>query len=147
MTQSNDTNDANRLKLVTAAQRQWIDALTDLGGRNTLLYYKDRRAGTLDLAAADPDVLERFEKTGSAKLTRLFKDADQRADAIRRMQTIYRKARELHEERGIRAGYLATGLARWDELFLEPAAPVFSNRSRASGSAAARSRVPARRSL
>ena len=46
-----------------------------------------------------------------------------RADAIRRMQTIYRKARELQEERGIRAGYLATGLARWDELFLEPAAP------------------------
>ena len=124
MTQSNDTNDANRLKLVAAAQRQWIDALTDLGGRNTLLYYKDRRAGTLDLAAADPDVLERFEKTGTTKLTRLFKDADQRADAIRRMQTIYRKARELHEERGIRAGYLATGLARWDELFLEPAAPV-----------------------
>ena len=40
------------------------------------------------------------------------------------MQTIYRKARELTEERGIRAGYLATGLARWDELFLEPAAPV-----------------------
>src|SRR5215813_12983807 len=28
------------------------------------------------------------------------------------------------EERGIRAAYLATGLARWDELFLEPAAPV-----------------------
>ena len=43
---------------------------------------------------------------------------------FRRMQTIYRKARELQEERGIRAGYLATGLARWDELFLEPAAPV-----------------------
>ena len=40
------------------------------------------------------------------------------------MQAIYRKARELQEERGIKAGYLATGLARWDELFLEPAAPV-----------------------
>ena len=40
------------------------------------------------------------------------------------MQAIYRKARELQEERGIKAGYLATGLARWDELFLDPAAPV-----------------------
>jgi len=39
-----------------------------------------------------------------------------RADAIRRMQAIHRKARELEEERGIRAGYLATGMARWDEL-------------------------------
>jgi Protein of unknown function (DUF4011) len=119
-----EPNDARHLELIAAAQRQWIDALTDLGGRNTLLYYKDRRAGTLDLANADPEALERFEKTGGSRLTRLFTDVDIRADAIHRMQTIYRKARELTEERGIRAGYLATGLARWDELFLEPAAPV-----------------------
>ena len=120
-----DAGDARRAALVAAAQRQWIDGLTDLGGRNTLLYYKDRRAGTLDLADADPDAVERFEKTGRIRLTKLFPgDPDVRADAIRRMQAIYRKARELQEERGIKAGYLATGLARWDELFLEPAAPV-----------------------
>jgi hypothetical protein len=46
-----DAGDARRLALVAAAQRQWIDGLTDLGGRNTLLYYKDRRAGTLDHSA------------------------------------------------------------------------------------------------
>jgi very-short-patch-repair endonuclease len=120
-----DAGDVRRLALVAAAQRQWADALTDLGGRNTLLYYKDRRAGTLDLAGADPDAVERFERTGHIRLTKLFPgDPDTRADAIRRMQAIYRKARELQEERGIKAGYLATGLARWDELFLEPAAPV-----------------------
>ena len=120
-----DAGDARRLALVAAAQRQWIDGLTDLGGRNTLLYYKDRRAGTLDLADADPDAVERFEKAGHIRLTKLFPgDPDVRADAIRRMQAIYRKSRELQEERGIKAGYLATGLARWDELFLEPAAPV-----------------------
>ena len=120
-----DASDTRRLALVAAAQRQWIDGLTDLGGRNTLLYYKDRRAGTLDLADADPDAVERFEKTGHVRLTKLFPgDPDLRADAIRRMQAIYRKARELQEERGIKAGYLATGLARWDELFLEPAAPI-----------------------
>jgi very-short-patch-repair endonuclease len=113
-----------RSELIEAAQAQWIAALTDLGGRNTLLYYKDRRAGTLDLAAADNDTMDRFLSTGSVRLTRLFHDADDRADAIRRVQTIHRKARELLEERGIRAGYLAIGLARWDELFLEPAAPV-----------------------
>jgi len=122
-----ETVDARRQALVAAAQQQWIAALTDLGGRNTLLYYKDRRAGTLDLAEADPDMLDRFLTTGSIRLTRLFpgpQRADTRADAIRRMQAIHRKARELLEERGIRAGYLATGMARWDELFLEPAAPV-----------------------
>jgi very-short-patch-repair endonuclease len=119
-----EDDDSRRLELVRTAQQQWIAALTDLGGRNTLLYYKDRRAGTLDLAGADPEALDRFIQRGSIRLTRLFKDADLRADAIRRVQAIHRKARELSEERGIRAGYLATGMARWDELFLEPAAPV-----------------------
>ena len=116
--------DRRRAELIEAAQARWVATLTDLGGRNTLLYFKDRRAGTLDLAGADPAALERFLRTGSMRLTRLFHDVDARADAIRRVQAIYRKARELLEERGIRAGYLATGLARWDELFLEPAAPV-----------------------
>jgi len=116
--------DARRAQLIAAAQAGWIDALTDLGGRNTLLYYKDRRAGTLDLGAADPTALDRFLRTGSVKLTRLFHDVDARADAIRRVQVIYRKAKELLEERGIRVGYLAQGMARWDELFLEPCAPV-----------------------
>jgi very-short-patch-repair endonuclease len=116
--------DARRAELIAAAQASWISALTDLGGRNTLLYYKDRRAGTLDLAAADPDALAKFLRTGSMRLTRLFRDVDARIDAIRRVQVIYRKARELLEERGIRVAYLATGMAQWDELFLEPAAPV-----------------------
>src|SRR3984893_12087929 len=97
--------DSRRAELIAAAQRQWTDALTDLGGRNTLLYYKDRRAGTLDLAAGHPDARERFEKSGHARLTKLFpghENAEAGADAIRRMQAIYRKARELREERGIR---------------------------------------------
>ncbi len=114
------SQDARRAALIATAQAGWVDALTDLGGRNTLLYYKDRRAGTLDLAAADPAAVERFLRTGSGRITRLFHDVDARADAIRRTQVIYRKARELEEERGLRAGFLATGMARWDELFLQP---------------------------
>src|SRR5215510_4996991 len=113
-----------RTELITTAQDHWASALTNLGGRNTLLYFKDRRSGTLDLADADPEALEHFVSSGSIRITRLFRDVDVRADAIRRIQVIYRKARELLEERGIRAGYLATGMARWDELFLQPAAPV-----------------------
>ncbi len=98
-----DVGDTRRLALVAAAQRQWIDGLTDLGGRNTLLYYKDRRAGTLDLTAADPDAVERFEKAGHIRPTKLFPgDPDVRADAIRRTQAIYRKARELQEDAALR---------------------------------------------
>jgi len=122
--EAGDRSAARRAELIAAAQAGWVAALTDLGGRNTLLYYKDRRAATLDLAAADPAAVDRFLRTGSSRITRLFSDVDARADAIRRTQVIYRKARELEEERGIRVGFLATGMARWDELFLEPAAPV-----------------------
>ncbi len=63
--------DSRRAELIEAARARWIDALTDLGGRNTLLYYKDRRAGTLDLAAADPGALDRFCRTGAIRLTKL----------------------------------------------------------------------------
>lgn len=55
---------SRRQKLIAAAQELWIDALTDLGGRNTLLYYKDRRAGTLDLAGAAPAALDKFLRSG-----------------------------------------------------------------------------------
>jgi hypothetical protein len=75
-----EPNDARRLAHVAAAQQQWIDALTDLGGRNTLLYFKDRRAGTLDLAAADPDAVERFEKSSRARLTQRFPGGTAPAD-------------------------------------------------------------------
>src|SRR5260370_31327736 len=51
--------DSRRTALIAAAQARWVDALTDLGGRNTLLYYKDRRAGTPPLPAADPGMTER----------------------------------------------------------------------------------------
>ena len=34
--------------LVQEASRRWRSQLIDLGGRNTLLYYRDLRAGTLE---------------------------------------------------------------------------------------------------
>ena len=110
-----DLGDARRLALVRAAQRQWIDGLTDLGGRNTLRYYKERRAGTLDLAGADPDAVERFERTGHIKLTKLFPATPTLGSAPSAACRRFTGTRELQEERGIKAGYLATGLARWDE--------------------------------
>src|SRR5260370_32359180 len=70
--------DARRAELIATAQAGWIAALTDLGGRNTLLYFKDRRAGTLDLAGADPVALDRFIRSGSIRLTQLFRDVDPR---------------------------------------------------------------------
>src|SRR5260370_28820426 len=88
--QPDSSQNPRRVALVETGQAGWIDALTDLGGRNTLLYFKDRRAGTRDLAAADPVAVDKFLRAGSGRITRLFHDVDARADAIRRAQAIYR---------------------------------------------------------
>ncbi|WP_395107765.1 hypothetical protein [Actinomadura sp. SCN-SB] len=46
-----------RTELIETARTRWIDAPTDPGG--------DRRAGTLDLAQANPATLDKFLCTGS----------------------------------------------------------------------------------
>src|SRR5258708_22596859 len=76
--------DSRRTALIAAAQARWVDALTDLGGRNTLLYYKDRRAGTLGPAAAHPGVTEQVPPTRSIPATRPFPDAPAPAHPIPR---------------------------------------------------------------
>ena len=43
-----------RADRVEAAVRTWQRHLVDLGGRNTLLWYRDLPSGTLDLTAAHP---------------------------------------------------------------------------------------------
>jgi hypothetical protein len=57
--QPGDMSETDRRELVETARQQWISALTDLGGRNTLLYYKDRRVPGNRLDAADPVVHRR----------------------------------------------------------------------------------------
>jgi len=98
--------DGLRAALVEAAQARWIAALTDLGGRNTcstaLTDLGGRNTcsttgiagrGRWTLAAADPVALGRFLQTGSIRMTRLFHDADARADAIRRCRPCRQRAR------------------------------------------------------
>lgn len=41
-----------RVAQVRAAVQTWTGHLIDLGGRNQLLYYRDLKVGTLDLAGA-----------------------------------------------------------------------------------------------
>src|SRR5262245_10957482 len=114
----------SREALIAGALRRWVDALTDLGGRNRLLYYKDLRLGTLALESADPVQMEQLLAVGKVRLSRLFPDEEAQAEAIRRVRAIHRKARELIEERGINATYLATGMATWKEEQRSPTAPV-----------------------
>ena len=115
-----------RTALVREAARRWRGQLIDLGGRNTLLYYRDLRAGTLDLGAAAPLPLAALLDGRAVPLAQLFPDRDAHDQAVRRARTIRNKARELREERGIETCFLATGMATWTNPKggAVPAAPV-----------------------
>ena len=113
---------ARRL-LVSEAVETWKRQLTDLGGRNTLLYYRDLQRGTLDLSDADT---RRLLEGSRVKLSTLFRDPGELRDAARRARAIRAKARENDEERGLETLYLAYGLATWrsDRSTATPNAPV-----------------------
>lgn len=120
--------DPGRAEAVRRAQQVWTGQLVDLGARNTLLYYRDLKVGTLDLgpgSAADPVAVEQLLGSHTMPLTTLFGD-DGKGDASKRARTIRAKATENFEERGLRTLFLAWGMATWtsERSPAAPAAPV-----------------------
>ncbi len=115
-----------RADRVAVAVRTWQRHLVDLGGRNTLLWYRDLPAGTLDLTAAHPGGLAMLLAGRPTKLSDLVREPSALEDARRRVRTIRAKTLELHEERGITAGFLAVGMATWHVAGAPrpPSAPV-----------------------
>jgi Mrp family chromosome partitioning ATPase len=98
----------------------------DLGGRNTLLWYRDLPSGTLDLTTTHPSGLAMLLAGRPTKLSDLFREPAALEDARRRARTIRAKTLELHEERGIAAGFIAVGMATWQVpgASRPPCAPV-----------------------
>lgn len=135
----------NRRETVEQAAAQWAKDLTDESGRNRLLYYRDLRVGTLDLAEADPKTVGRLRNGQKVQLSQLFpapvvgdhltlefEDStgsdgqDLMAEAIKRARSISRKAQEYFEEKGIQTLFLGWGMATWTAQATKatPAAPV-----------------------
>ncbi|TSD95366.1 DUF4011 domain-containing protein [Skermania sp. ID1734] len=116
---------SRRADLVRAAVGTWRGQLIDLSWRNQLLYYRDLRYGTLDLADADFVMVEQLLGGKSVRLSRMFRRS-LFADRLKRARTIRNKAREASEERGIAIGYLAVGMATWTnpQGAAVPAAPI-----------------------
>ena len=119
-----------RDKVETAA-KQWCKDLTDVSGRNRLLYYRDLRVGTLDLSGATKPTVKRLleGKPGTkVTLSQLFdfsnrdifrsdtadsQEVIKARDAIKRARAVSRKAVENFEERGVHTLYLSQGFATW----------------------------------
>jgi hypothetical protein len=118
--------DDPRADLVAAAVRTWQRHLVDLGGRNTLLWYRDLPSGTLDLTTAHPGGMAMLLAGRPTRLSDLVREPTALGEARRRVRTIRAKTLELHEERGINAGYIAVGMATWQVpgASRPPCAPV-----------------------
>ena len=102
-----------RADRVATAVRTWQRHLVDLGGRNTLLWYRDLPSGTLDLTTSHPSGLASLLAGRPTKLSDLVREPAALEEARRRARTIRAKTLELHEERGIAAGFIAVGMATW----------------------------------
>ena len=104
-----------RALLIKKSVKTWTGELIDLGGRNTLLYYRDLKQGTLDLSPDSPagDVaVDQLLAGRTTRLSNLF-DGPSVATAARRARTIKAKAKENFEERGLLTTFLAWGMATW----------------------------------
>ena len=111
---------------VAAAVKTWQRHLVDLGGRNTLLWYRDLPTGTLDLTTTHPGGLAMLLAGRPTRLSDLVREPAALDEARRRARTIRSKTVELSEERGIAAGFIAIGMATWTVrgAARPPAAPV-----------------------
>ena len=116
---------------MAAARAAWTRHLVDLGGRNTLLWYRDLPTGTLDLTTAHVGAMAMLLAGRPTKLSDLVREPGALEEARRRTRAIAAKTRELAEERGILTGFLAIGMASWAVRLPDgrtapraPAAPV-----------------------
>lgn len=118
----------SRDERVAVALREWQRSLADLGGRNSLLWYRDLTSGTLDLSIAHPGGVSMLMAGRATKLSDLVREPSAFAEARRRAHAIHAKTHELRHEHGLDTGYMAIGMATWSlpghSVGPRPQAPV-----------------------
>ena len=114
-------------RVVADAIGRWVRDLTDLGGRNSLIYRPQIRDAALDLTPpgdADAEAVRRVLSGQRIALSERFQ-GEQLADAARRGRAIARRASWQAEETGLQTLYLGLGVVTWRvEDGPRPAAPL-----------------------
>ncbi|WP_168582269.1 AAA family ATPase [Gephyromycinifex aptenodytis] len=103
-----------RDEIVADVVRGWRRDLADVGGANTLLWYRDLPEGTLDLTTVHPGGVSMLMAGGSTRLSHLVRERTAFAEARRRAQVIREKSIELRDERGLVSCFMALGMATWE---------------------------------
>ncbi|MFJ7210918.1 AAA domain-containing protein [Amycolatopsis sp. NPDC098790] len=104
--------DSGRLDVVAEKAAEWRRNLIDLSYRNTLLYFKNTKQGSLDLTEADPAALAQLAKGTKVRLSGLISDGDKLRDACGRARTLGKRIQLFEEEQGVDVGRIAYGLVR-----------------------------------
>ncbi|MEV0984145.1 DUF4011 domain-containing protein [Brevibacterium sp. NPDC049920] len=91
----------------------WKEQAARIGGRDTMLQYRDSRDGSIELTGAHPSGLAQLLAGRPTRLSSLIRDQELLSDARRRARSIRQKAEQLASERGINTAHLAIGFATW----------------------------------
>ena len=94
----------------------WARELSEVGGRNTLLWAPEGtdRQGYLDLTTAHPGGVSMLLAGRATSLSDLVREAAAFEEARDTARRIHATATELLEERGLVAGFVTIGVATWD---------------------------------
>ncbi|MGM1058529.1 AAA domain-containing protein [Saccharothrix sp. Mg75] len=103
--------DRARIDLVKTKAESWADDLIDFGPNNTLLYYRDSKTWSLDLAKAAPEFTAQLLSGRKTRLDTLVASGEAHAAACQRARNLRRRMLTFQEEQGVDdVGKLAHGL-------------------------------------
>jgi len=103
---------AKRRESVEKARQAWIKRLIDLSRRNNLIYYRSLKWGTLSLSLDDGDRWAALLRGDSVPLKTLVANV-QDEELKLKVLSIWRRAQENQEEKGLTTMYVALGMASW----------------------------------
>lgn len=120
----------SRVDVVRDAQQRWRHDLTELGGRNPLLWHRELPLGTFDLTVAHPGGVAKLLAGVPTRLSELVREQVAFEVARRRLGAIRDKTVEIRREHGLTTGFIAVGLATWSlhRAKILPRAPVLLRR-------------------
>ncbi|WP_249138811.1 AAA domain-containing protein [Phycicoccus avicenniae] len=107
------TPDEQRVEQVRLARHAWTTHLVELGGPNTLLWYRDLPVGTIDLTNAHLGARNALVTGAPQVLSDLVREPHALEDARHRAERIHATATRLEREHAIRTCFLGIGTATW----------------------------------
>ena len=101
-----------RYKTAESARQVWIHKLIDLSRRNSLLYFRPLKTGTLDFSEAPAEPLRELLAGETVAASKLAPNLE--SEAVKKsLRDIYRRALENLEEKGLSTLFLSFGMATW----------------------------------